>query len=231
MRARSLLAPVVVGALVWACSSTDENTLGGGGSSGGASSGSSGGASSGASGGASSGSSGTSSGTSGASGGTSGASGSGGTSGSTSSGGTDGGKDAAKDTSAPDTGPTDPMTAARATCVDKINAYRATLTNPTRAPLQQYFAKEVCTDGEAKSDGDSNTPHGAFGTCGETAQDECPGWPGPPGQLIVDCLAMMWAEGPGGGHYENMATTTRTKVSCGFYQTAKGDWWATQNFY
>jgi Cysteine-rich secretory protein family len=112
--------------------------------------------------------------------------------------------------------------------VQKINAYRATLSLP---PLVQLTSQEICTDGEAKSDADSGTPHSAFGSCGETAQDECPGWPGPPGTLIVDCLAQMWAEGPGGGHYENMATQSRTKVSCGFYQTASGSWWATQNFY
>ena len=111
--------------------------------------------------------------------------------------------------------------------MQKINAYRATLGRP---PLVQWTAEETCTDGEAKSDSESGTAHGAFGSCSEHAQDECPGWPGPPGTLIVNCLAQMWAEGPGGGHYENMASTSSTKVSCGFFQTPSGDWWATQNF-
>ena len=204
----------------------DATTLGpsGGGSSGGSGSSSSSSSSSGAA--SSTSSSGATSSGATSSGGTTTSSSGATSSGATSSGGTDAGS--VKDTGAPDTAPVDPMTAARTACVQKINDYRATLQLP---PLTQYFAKEVCTDGEAKSDGMSGTAHGAFGTCGETAQNECPGWPGPPATLIVDCLAQMWAEGPGGGHYENMRTTSRTKVSCGFYQTTKGDWWAAQNFY
>jgi hypothetical protein len=38
------------------------------------------------------------------------------------------------------------------------------------------------------------------------------------------------AEGPGGGHYDNMTTTSRTKVACGFFQTPSGKWWAAQDF-
>src|SRR5438270_82706 len=72
-------------------------------------------------------------------------------------------------------------------------------------------------------------------SCGESAQNECPGWPGPPDTLIKDCLAMMWAEGPGSdfhahGHYINMSSTSYSSVSCGFYQTPAGDWWAAQDF-
>jgi hypothetical protein len=111
-------------------------------------------------------------------------------------------------------------------CVDTINQYRATVSVP---PLQRWSSAEACVDGEAQSDYEHDTPHYAFGTCGEWAQDECPGWSGPPEQLIVDCLAMMWAEGPGGGHYENMKGDY-TQVACGYYQTPDGSWWATQSF-
>jgi hypothetical protein len=39
----------------------------------------------------------------------------------------------------------------------------------------------------------------------------------------------MWAEGPGGGHYENMRSTRFTSVACGFGQPTNGGW-AVQNF-
>lgn len=117
-------------------------------------------------------------------------------------------------------------------CVDTINDYRATLDLP---PLERWTDAEGCSSGEAKSDSESGTPHGAFGTCGEFAQNECPGWPGPPEDLIVGCLELMWAEGPGEpysehGHYINMTNPNYTKVACGFYEQPDGQWWAVQNF-
>jgi hypothetical protein len=117
-------------------------------------------------------------------------------------------------------------------CVDKINEYRTTLNLP---PYARWDSAETCADGEAKSDSETMKAHGAFGTCGEFAQDECPGWPGPEMSLLDGCLAQMWAEGPGTdfsahGHYINMSSTKYTQVSCGFYQTPSGGFWAVQNF-
>jgi hypothetical protein len=96
----------------------------------------------------------------------------------------------------------------RQTCVDKINSFRATL---SLAPLARWTAQEACADGQAKSDSESGTAHGAFGQCTELAQDECPGW----GSIASitsgkSCLDQMWAEGPGTdyathGHYINMS--------------------------
>lgn len=132
-----------------------------------------------------------------------------------------------------DTGnPENPYDAAAQHCVDTINMYRATLDLP---PYERWVEAEVCSGEEAQSDSMTQTPHGAFGQCGEWAQNECPGWPGPPEQLLDGCLAQMWAEGPGEpfsehGHYINMSSTQYTKVACGFYQTAQGDYWAIQNF-
>jgi hypothetical protein len=183
----------------------------GGASSGGASSGgaSSGGASSGgaSSGGASSG---------GASSG--GASSGGASSGGASSGGTGGGT----------TG--DPYEAYRQQCVDKINEYRATL---GLAPYQRWTAQESCVDNEAKTDSQNNKAHSAFGSCGEWAQNECPGYPSL-SSTVSTCLAQMWAEGPGAdfnthGHYINMSSTQYTKVACGFFEGPNGVW-AAQDF-
>jgi hypothetical protein len=128
--------------------------------------------------------------------------------------------------------PSDPLDSARQKCVDTINSYRATLGLP---PYGRWVDAEVCSDGEAKSDSETKKAHGAFGTCKESAQDECPGWAGPPETLIDGCLKMMWAEGPGPfathGHYINMSSTAYTSVSCGFYQTPAGNYWAVQNFH
>ncbi|CAN5459019.1 hypothetical protein BH09MYX1_BH09MYX1_52790 [soil metagenome] len=117
-------------------------------------------------------------------------------------------------------------------CVDKINAYRATL---SLAPLARWSDQETCSDGEAKSDSESGKAHGAFGSCTEMAQNECPGWNGPPASMIGGCLDLMWAEGPGAdfqthGHYINMSSTKYTKVACGFYTMPSGKVWSVQNF-
>jgi hypothetical protein len=116
-------------------------------------------------------------------------------------------------------------------CVDTINQYRATLNLP---PYQRWKADESCTDGQALADSISGVPHSAFGKCGEYAQNECPGWPGPAAGMIPNCLAAMWAEGPGDfahhGHYVNMSSPSYTMVSCGFATAADGSIWATQDF-
>ena len=129
---------------------------------------------------------------------------------------------------------TDPFAEARARCVATINQYRATLSLPPYAAWDDATTN-TCVDGQAHTDSVANTAHSAFGSCTEHAQDECPGWQGPPDSVMDNCLAAMWAEGPGTdfsthGHYINMSSTSYTKVACGFYQTASGDYWAAQDF-
>jgi hypothetical protein len=113
-------------------------------------------------------------------------------------------------------------------CVSTINRYRAT---KGLAPLARWSATEACADGQAVNDGSTNAAHGAFGTCGEIAQNECPGWPAPAATTIPKCLQAMWSEGPGGGHYEAMSSRIYTKVACGFGTAADGSIWAVQNFH
>lgn len=117
--------------------------------------------------------------------------------------------------------------AASTRCVDTINRYRSTLGLPA---YRRGSSTEACADGQAKSDALAKAAHGAFGTCHEHAQNECPGYSGTPDTMIDRCLDMMWKEGPGGGHYENMADRAYTEVTCGFYVTADGKVWAVQNF-
>ena len=128
------------------------------------------------------------------------------------------------------TGPAYP--AAAEDCVKIINQYRASI---GLAPYQRWTDAEACTDDEARRDAEANQPHGSFGSCGERAQNTCPGWPGTPESMIGSCLAAMWAEGPGSdfskhGHYINMSSTSYTKVGCGFYVTPQGRIWTVQDF-
>jgi hypothetical protein len=129
------------------------------------------------------------------------------------------------------TGNADPDEAATQLCVDTINMYRATLGLPA---LARWKDAEDCSDTECLSDGMTGTPHGAFGMCGEFAQNECPGWPGDGASFITDCLQLMWDEGPGAdfnthGHYINMSNPDYTMVACGF-APGMGGTWAVQNF-
>lgn len=112
-------------------------------------------------------------------------------------------------------------------CVDSINQFRASIGRP---PYARWNDAESCVNGQAQADSQSGTAHSAFGQCGEFAQDECPGWPGPPDSMIGDCMQMMWSEGPGGGHYDNMSSSQYTMVACGYYTTSDGSVWATQDF-
>jgi hypothetical protein len=154
----------------------------------------------------------------------------------TSSGGTSGGSTSTSDGGAStsdggastSSGGTPPAgTTPEEVCVAAINDYRKTL---GRAPLARWTAAETCSDTEAQSDGATGTAHGAFPKCGEFGQNECPGWPGAPATMIKGCLQAMWNEGPGGGHHDNMASTTWKSVACGFHTLPNGDVWAVQNF-
>lgn len=117
-------------------------------------------------------------------------------------------------------------------CVDTINDYRDSIGLP---PLARWTEMEACADGEAEDDAAKLEAHSAFPSCSEAAQNECPGWTGPPEKMIAPCLEMMWNEGPGDdfpthGHYLNMASTTFTKVACGFHTLDDGSVWAVQDF-
>jgi hypothetical protein len=119
-------------------------------------------------------------------------------------------------------------TTAEEICVATINDYRKA---KGLAAYTRWTDNEACTAKQAASDGASGKAHGAFGQCGESAQNECPGWPGPPETMIPMCLAMMMGEGPGGGHYDAIMSAKYTKVSCGFAAAGSGAIWAVQNFH
>jgi cysteine-rich secretory family protein len=125
----------------------------------------------------------------------------------------------------------DPYASARVQAVAKINSFRSTVSLP---PLAHWSAADSCADAEAKHDSEVGTAHASFPSCGEQAQNECPGWPSADA-IVTQCLQQMWNEGPGAdysthGHYINMTNTSYTKVSIGFYTTPGGSVWSVQNF-
>jgi hypothetical protein len=134
------------------------------------------------------------------------------------------------DDSEKDTQDTQKYEEARQACVNKINAFRATIGAP---PLSRWLDKEACADHGALLASKSGNPHSAFGMCDEFAQNTCPGWPSIDA-VNTTCLEMMWDEGPGQdfskhGHYLNMSEESYTMVACGFAESSSGVW-AVQNF-
>ncbi len=115
-------------------------------------------------------------------------------------------------------------------CVARINQFRWAC--QCLPPLQRWKEAEGCTDQQSATDQSNNAPHGAFGDCGESAQNTCPNWPSD-GDVVEGCLQAMWDEGPGDdfqahGHYINMSNTSYTKVACG--KSSDGGVWSNQNF-
>jgi hypothetical protein len=139
-------------------------------------------------------------------------------------------------------GGSDPYTEYRQQCIHRINYYRSSV---GMGMLTRNLTKEACVDSECQSDAASGAAHGAFGKCGESAQDECPGW-GSLISIVTGCLQQMWDEGPpptgtpcGGGttcyqqhgHYINMTGSSYTRVACGFFVGTGGKVQAIQNFW
>ena len=106
-------------------------------------------------------------------------------------------------------------------CVDETNAYRAKI--GLRA-LARSAELERCAASAARADHASRRAHGHFVStqgCGIAfAENEIPWWElsyaGSVTQTIKKGLADMWAEGPGGGHYENMRGNY-SELGCGIH--------------
>ncbi len=128
-------------------------------------------------------------------------------------------------------------------CVERINQFRACV---CLGPLARNTAAEACADQQAQYDGDADTAHAGFTAkiCAPSgvAQNECPGWDSV-ALTLGSCVQEMFDEGPPPtsacsgscfetyGHYLNITTTRYTSVACGFYTTASGEVWQTQNYF
>lgn len=121
-------------------------------------------------------------------------------------------------------------------CVEKINSLRAREDLP---PLDRSSELEDCATRAAVSDSQTGEPHGHFTEtrgCGGTAraENETPGWSldqfGSVENIIEKSADQMFAEGSGGGHYENI-TGDYSAVGCGIYVTDDRDVWVVQNYH
>jgi hypothetical protein len=112
-------------------------------------------------------------------------------------------------------------------CVTIINDYRE---SRGLAAYTEWRDGHACAATQAGRDAQADDAHSAFGDCGENAQNECPDWRGPEEEMIRGCLERMWDEGPGGGHFDNMASDRYDSVACGFFTTDSGRVWSVQNF-
>ena len=103
-------------------------------------------------------------------------------------------------------------------CVTETNGYRASVGVP---PLTRSSALEAYAAVGAREDGLAHVAHQHFRSTNgggvATAENLIGWWTGRSvHQVIHDGLAMMWNEGPGGGHYENMRGRY-TQLGCGVF--------------
>jgi len=115
-------------------------------------------------------------------------------------------------------------------CVDENNRYRATLGVPplTRsAKLEQFAQVGARLDYEARTAHQHFTASKGVPGAQRSAENEIPGFSGwslrqqkTVHAVIAAGLASMWAEGPGGGHYENMKNAALHNVGCGVFIAA-----------
>jgi uncharacterized protein YkwD len=120
-------------------------------------------------------------------------------------------------------------------CLDTLNALRATL---GLKPVTWSKSLEAFADQGARYDSERNAAHEhfkAFSTRAvpSDAENAIPGWPlknyKTVGAVVVQGAKMMWDEGPGGGHYENIKGA-HTEVGCGIYVNPAGGVWVIHDF-
>lgn len=118
-------------------------------------------------------------------------------------------------------------------CVQETNRYRAMVGD--RSVTESAALETYAADG-ARIDATAQTPHSHFlstnGGGVAFAENEIPWWPlasyGTVQAVMQQGLAMMWAEGPSGGHYQNLVGPY-TETGCGVY-LANGAITVTQDF-
>lgn len=126
-------------------------------------------------------------------------------------------------------------------CVDQLNMYRA---QAGVAPLQ--FDAQLSTFSMTASMDLAATgqPHAYFqqegqsgaiwndGFCNSAAENQAPGWDASGGvdATVDSILQAMMAEGPGGGHHDNILAPSSSRVGVGLYVDAQQRLWFTNDF-
>lgn len=119
-------------------------------------------------------------------------------------------------------------------CVELINQYRANRSRPRLSPSREL--EEFAAEGAAY-DAARNQGHAHFLAVQDytlcDAENEIPGWPlsqhGSITAIIDAGTRMMWDEGPGGAHYDNMVGN-HTVVGCGIFVTEDNRVWLIQDY-
>ncbi len=120
-------------------------------------------------------------------------------------------------------------------CLDTINTLRAQVGKPK---VTWSKSLEAFADQGTRYDSERNKAHahfGAFSTRADPsdAENAVPGWPIKQYKNVAAVVAqgakMMWDEGPGGGHYENIIGN-QTQLGCGIYVTPAGGVWVIHDF-
>lgn len=132
-------------------------------------------------------------------------------------------------TTPPPDAPSGQLTPAQA-CVQKTNFYRQNVPAPGTGAPRPALAESSALDTYAATGAMydfTNGPHAHFmATNGggiAFAENECPqqlGWVlmGDVNTTVENCVTAFYNGGPGEGHYENMMSTSYTKVGCGVFQ-------------
>ena len=119
-------------------------------------------------------------------------------------------------------------------CVSEINRLRATVGAPALAKTERL--EEFATEA-ARVDTEVGVPHTHFrqtngGNGIAMAENTIPWWKvkshGSVRNVIREGLAQMWAQGPGGAHYENMRGRY-SEVGCGVF-VSNGEVTISQDF-
>lgn len=128
--------------------------------------------------------------------------------------------------------------AERQFCLNQINSYRA---SKGKSPLRRAADLEAYANEGAKFDNNLvGQPHAHFvatnGGGVADSENSTPGWggwnlniQGSVMEVVRLGLSDMWAEGPGGGHYENILGD-HTEVGCGIYVGGDGSVTFIQDF-
>jgi hypothetical protein len=121
-------------------------------------------------------------------------------------------------------------------CIDEVNRYRTMAGEP---PLARSAQLDAFSTEAARVDGQAHQPHKHFietngGPGIARAQNVIPFWKlssyGSVRRIVREGLALMWAEGPGGGHYDTMRGDF-SEMGCGVYVADNGEVTVSQDFH
>jgi uncharacterized protein YkwD len=120
--------------------------------------------------------------------------------------------------SAPTPGPSADLASELVFCVDETNRYRTSVNRP---PLGRSGTLETYAAAGAQQDGVAHVAHQHFTTTNgggiALAENEIPWWGSSSVHTVIQQgLAVMWAEGPSGGHYQNIVGPY-TQLGCGIF--------------